>query len=436
MTDIRPNTNIDAERACLGGMLISRDVVDDVMREVTPRDFYLPKHETVYRAITTLHVEGKPTDVIAVQHILEQKGEIERAGGPAFLHELAGEVVTAANAPYQASLVREAAIRRRLTEAGLRITGMGQASEGELDDLLNGARAELDRVDAVRKRGLRTIGESLPDLADTLDAAPQFVPTPWESLDRIIGGFAPGNLVVVAARPGDGKSIFLLQVALKLAHQGMVAFSSLEMTEPELQLRMVAQYGEIHMTTLRNHALSQQDWHRFMDAKKLVAGAPVFVDDTPRATIGMLRSHLAAVKRRGPLSGFCVDYLQLVKATGADRRLEVEAASAGLVQMAKDFQIPVVAAAQLRRPQMAKGAQRPLPTLSDLREAGGIEQDAAVVILLHRDPKTPNVVKLIVAKNRHGETKSVDLVWQGHYSRLVDKKWTPTSALEGMEDVG
>lgn len=435
MTELRPNTNEPAERACLGGMLLSRDVVDEVIREVAPHDFYQPKHELIFRAIVALAHGGKPTDVIAVTRQLQEDGEIDRAGGVAYLHELAGDVLTASNAAYHASLVRECAVLRRLTDAGLRITGMGQSTEGNLDELINRARAELDKVDSIRRRGLRSIGDGLPALADSLEASPSYLPTPYESLDRIIGGFAPGSLYIVAARPGEGKSIALLQMALKLAHHGMVAFSSLEMTEAELQLRMVAQYGEVHMSALRNHQLSVQDWHRFADARKLVAGAPVFVDETPAVTIGEIRSHIAAVKRRGPLAGVCVDYLQLVRGTGADRRLQVEAVSAALKQMAKDFHVPVIAAAQLRRPERVRGnAPRPLPTLADLRESGSIEQDADVVILHHRDVKQPHVLKVIVAKNRHGETKSVDLAWEGHYSRLRDKVWSPTSVLDEMED--
>lgn len=434
MTDeIRANTNVPAEKACLGGMLLSREVVDDVMREVAAGDFWQPRHEAIFRAIGALVLRGLPTDVLAVQKELEETSQIDRAGGPAYLHELVAHVVTPANAGYHAALVKDSAVRRRLTQAGEEIVAMGLGVEEDLDALEDRARAALDRVSSIRKRGLRTIGETLLDVAERLEGKPNLLPTPWEALDRIIGGFAPGSLIVVAARPGEGKTIALLQIALKLAHSGMVAFSSLEMTEEELQLRMVAQYGDIRITTLRDRSLTEQDWHRFNDARLLVGGAPVFIDDTARATIGELRAHLSAVKRRGNVAGFCVDYLQLVKATGADRRLEVEAVSSALKQMAKEHRVPVIAAAQLKRPQMSRGGQRPLPTLGDLREAGGIEQDADVVILLHRDPKKPRELKVIVAKNRHGETAAVDLVWEAEYSRLRDRKWSPTSVLDGMD---
>jgi len=418
-----------AEQSALGSMLLSRDAVDDVMAVLSPDHFYLPKHEAIARAIGALVARSHPVDPITVSDELAKSGTLAAAGGAAYLHELAGIPTTTSNAGYHAELVKDAARRRTLIEVGTRLVNRGYGSEGTVDELEDAARRELETATARAGRSVRRIGEVFDTIVDSLDKKPEFYPTPWESIDKLIGGFAPGSLNVVAARPGQGKTIALLQAAAKLARHGMVAFCSLEMTEQELGVRLISHFGEVHMQSLRNHKLTEADWRRVADARRAARDAPIFVNDAGGQTLSSIRQHARAVARRGKLTGIAVDYLQLVHGEGRDRRELVDATSRGLKQIAKDFNVPVIAAAQLNRPQQGRGGPAE-PTLASLREAGGIEQDADVVMLLHRDAEKHKYdVKVIVAKNRHGELGKVTLQWQAHFARFLDKQWSPLDVL-------
>jgi replicative DNA helicase len=428
-----PLHDVPAEQSTLGAMMLSRDgtEVDEVMATLEPADFWLPKHETIALAIGRLRTADKPTDVIAVTDELSRTGDLSRAGEAHYLHELTSATPTVASAGFYAGVVKDRAVRRRLVEASVRLAAMGNSSEGDLSDLVARAIAEVESIYVPSVRSIRPIGEGLPDLAVSLEEKPQYIPTAWSSLDVEVGGFAKGELIIIAARPGDGKSILLQQAAMKAARVGHVAYISLEMSEVELQKRMVANYGEINMTALRNHTLSQQDWNRFGDAIKQVTGAPVYVRDEPAATISSIRAHAHAVARRGPLAMVVVDYLQLVDGPGSDRRTIVDGVSRDLKRLAKSLNVPVLAAAQLNRGERSRAGSRPEPTLRDLREAGGIEQDADCVLLLHRTEKLQSEVAVIIAKNRHGGLGKVRLSWQPHYARVLDRGW---SAFEDLLD--
>lgn len=425
-----PQWDLIAEQSVLGGMMLSTAAVDDVMDSLTPGDFYQPKHELIAKAIGGLQSRNEPIDAITVAEELRRTEKLDRAGGAAYMHELTAIVPTAANAGYYARTIRALASKRRLVEAGIRIAAMGNASEGEVEDLVDSARTELERVVTGRKLGIRTIGETFDALTDALQSKPQYSPSPWESLDRLIGGFAPGGLYVCAARPGAGKSIFALQAAARLAHEGVVAFSSLEMTEQELQKRLLAQYGPVHMSQLRNHNLNNEDWKRVAEARAALQAAPIFVDEEAAATLAHIRAHARAVARRGKLAGIFVDYLQLVPGEGQSRQEVVGSVARGLKQLAKDLNVPVIAAAQLRRAGERRG-KNTLPGLDDLRESGDIEAAADVVLLLDRDKeKSPNDLTVVVAKNRHGEQGQFKLQWQAQFARLRDKSWSPTALID------
>lgn len=428
-----PQYNMLAEQSVLGGMMLSTSAVEDVIDVMLPSDFYQPKHEIIALAIGNLHGRNEPTDVIAVTSELARTEKLTRAGGAAYLHELTSLVPTASNAGYYADIVKELAVKRRLVATGLRITAMGNASEGDVEQLVDRARTEIESVLTGKRRSLRMIGDSFTVLVDQLAEKPTYAPSPWESLDKLIGGLAPGALYVLAARPGAGKSIAALNIAAHMAHQGMVSFSSLEMTEMELQKRLLAQFGPVHMTQLRNHTLSDDDWKRVAEAKARVQGAPIFVDETAGVTVAHIRSHAKSVGRRGKLAAVVVDYLQLVKGDGQSRQEIVGTVARHLKDLAKDLDVPVIAAAQAKRAGERRGA-RTLPGLDDLRESGDIENAADVVILMDRDKeKAPGDLKMIIAKNRHGELGQFTLQWQAQFARLRDKKWTP-SGLFDVED--
>lgn len=423
-----------AEQSVVGAMLLSRTAIDDVFDEMTTADFYQPKHQIIADAVVRLVGEGAPSDIIAVTDELMSKGELSKAGGADYLHTLTGLVVTTANAGYHAHIVHEHAVRRRVIESCTRAIESAYNRDRPVGDVVESARTEMDSVETGRRKPVRMVWETLDQLFEKLQQKPSYSPTPWKSIDKIIGGWAPGSFYVVAARPGSGKTMAVLQAAMRLAKVGTVAFMSIEMGEEELQQRLLAQYGDLHQTVIRDRALSSSDWEKAAAARARIMNAPLAIDSSGKVTIADIRSHARAVSRAGKLAAIIIDYLQLVDGEGQDRRVVVDNVSRGLKQLAKDFQVPVIAAAQLKRPAPQKGKQRVLPTLADLREAGGIEANADVVMLLDRGvEEEARDLTVVVAKNRHGDQKQVTLRWEGEYARVVDRRWTPTALIDEDE---
>jgi replicative DNA helicase len=426
--------DMNAEQSVVGSMLLSKTAIDDVLDEMTAADFYQPKHQLIAESILRLTGHGAPTDVITVSDELDARGEITKAGGADYLHHLTSLVVTTSNAGYHAQIVHEHAVRRRVIETCTRAIQSAHNRDRAVGDVVESARADMDAVETGRRKQVRMVWETLDKLAEKLQEKPTYSPTPWKSIDRIIGGWSPGSFYVVAARPGSGKTMAVLQAAMRLAKVGSVAFMSMEMGEEELQQRLLADYGDLHQTVIRDHALSSSDWEKVARARERIMGAPLAIDPSGNVTIADIRSHARAVSRTGKLSAIIIDYLQLVEGEGQDRRVVVDNVSRGLKQLARDFQVPVIAAAQLKRPAPQKGKQRVLPTLADLREAGGIEANADVVLLLDRGIEAEaRDLTVVVAKNRHGDQKQVTLRWEGEYARVVDRRWTPTALIDEDE---
>lgn len=423
----QPQQDVGAEQAVLGSMMMTKTALWESLEGLLPSDFYLPKHEVIARTCATLAHANEPVDVITVGDALLKSGDMEKAGGIAYLHTLSDNVLTPANAGYYVDIVKRKAVRRRLMEAGIRITGMGTAAEGDVFGLVDAARAELEVVTSSARVEVHPVGDTVDALIDQLDKAPEYTPTPWPTLDKLIGGLAPGSLVVVGARPGEGKTIVGLQCAARLAQEGLVAFISLEMSEGELQMRLIAQYGEVHMQSLRNRQLNDEQWKRVGIARDRFQKAPIYIFDSG-TTLTQIRSFVRSVARKGRLSGVVVDYLQLIEGSGKEnRQQEVAEFSRGLKQLARNLGVPVMALSQLNR--TPEGRTSRSPKLSDLRESGAIEQDADVVLLLSYDrAKKPNEIEVTVAKNRHGEMGQVQLEWQGQFARLRDKTWSPFGA--------
>lgn len=423
--------DLDAERQAVGSMLLSASAVWEVIDVLQPADFYQPKHELIVRAAAALAMRSEPTDVIAVGDELERTGNLQRAGGPAYLHELTGAVLTAANAGYYAEIVKHKAIRRRLVAAGTRIVQMGQDPVGDTAQLVDLAQSELELVGQAARVEVRPVGDTLDALIDSLGVDPVYLPTPYAALDDLIGGFEPGGLYIVGARPGSGKTIMGLQCAARLAREGVVAFVSLEMPESQLQMRLLAQYGDVNMRALRTHDLTDEDWANIGAARKKFQAAPIFVDDHSN-TLEQIRSYVRSVARKGRLTGVVIDYLQLMEGTGGkdtNRQEQVAQFSRALKKMAKSLNVPVIALSQLSRAPEQRAKRDPI--LSDLRESGAIEQDADVVMLLNYDPDT-NEFWVHIAKNRHGQQGKFRLIWEGQYARLKNYEWSPWDTAGGI----
>lgn len=427
MTDENPSHDAVAEQSALGAMLINRDIITDITDVLDGGDFYQPNHETIYRTILDIHAAGSPVDPITVNDALTKAGEIDRVGGPAYLHRLATIVPSPSAGAYYAEIIAHAATRRRLRAAGRKIQDLADGG-GDVDELVEASRREVDLTSRATRSVVQSFGETIDVMLGSLDEEINHHPTPWAALNQIIGGLRPGALYVVGARPSVGKSVIALNLAKGLTGYGSVAFSSLEMSNNDLQIRAVSGDLNIDVARLIERDLTPGDWAKIRDRRAAWDQVPLFVDDRSGVTITDIKRFARSVNRRKPLAGIVVDYLQLMSQPHGDKRPRHEFVadmSRQLKIMAMDMQIPVIALSQLNRASEAR--QDKMPMLSDLRESGAVEQDADVVILLHREimGDKRDELSLLVAKNRHGATGLAELAFWGHYSKALDPGITP-----------
>lgn len=419
-----------AEQSVLGAMLISRDAISDVADVLDGGDFYRPAHETIYRTILEVHGNGSPVDAVTVNDALTNMGEITRVGGVTYAHELAGMVHSASSGAYYAEIVAHAATRRRLTSAGRKIQDLA-GSGGDVDELVEAARREVDQTSRATGSAVLSFGETIDTMLGTLDEEINHHPTPWQAVNDIIGGLRPGALYVVGARPSVGKSVVALNLAQGLARRGSVAFSSLEMSNNDVQIRAVSSDLNLDVSKLIERNLNASDWAKIRDRRASWSDVPLYVDDRSGVTITDIKRFARSVNRRKPLAGLIVDYLQLMAQPHGDKRPRHEFVadmSRQLKILAMDMQIPVIALSQLNRASESRNDK--MPMLSDLRESGAVEQDADVVLLLHREimGDLKNDFKVLVAKNRHGATGLAELQFWGQYSKALDYGITPQNA--------
>lgn len=426
-----------AEQSALGGMLLSSEAVAEVQEAVKGADFYAPKHEIIYEAVLTLFSKGEPTDVITVTDELTKAGNLVKAGGADYLHTLTSIVPTAANASFYAKIVAEKATLRRLVEVGTRIAQMGYANEGEIEDLVNQAQADVYSV----TRGAVT--EDYVGLSDSIEAAIQEiesaqkrggemvgVPTGFAELDDLTHGMHPGQLIILAARPAVGKSTFALDLARHAAIKANkpTIFFSLEMGRAEIAMRMLSAESQIPLQNMRKGTIGDSDWTRLAAVRGQINDAPLFIDDSPNMTLVEIRAKCRRLAQRVGLKMIVIDYIQLMTSGKKveSRQQEVSEFSRALKLLAKELQVPVIALSQLNR--RAEDTKDKKPEISHLRESGSLEQDADVVILLHRedlgqkDHPRAGEADIILAKQRSGPTGTVVLAFQGQYSRFMNMK--------------
>ncbi|MEP6843640.1 MAG: replicative DNA helicase [Pseudolysinimonas sp.] len=430
-----PPHDLLAEQSAIGGMLLSKDAVADVVETVRGIDFYIPKHEVVFEAVLNLYSHGEPTDVIAVTDELTKTGQLQRAGGAEYLHTLTGLVPTAANAGYYASIVAEKAVLRRLVEAGTRIVQMGYASEGEVVDLVNNAQAEIYGVTGgVDAEDYVPLVEAIDTAVDEIERARGRdgemigVPTGFADLDELTNGLHGGQLIIVAARPGLGKSTLALDFARSatIKHHMPTIFFSLEMGRSEIAMRLLAAESTIGMTTLRKGNMEQRDWDKLAHIRGQIADAPLYIDDSPNMTLVEIRAKCRRLSQKVGLKMVVIDYLQLMTSGKKveSRQQEVSEFSRALKLLAKELNVPVIALSQLNRGPEQRSDKK--PALSDLRESGSLEQDADIVVLLHRedayerDAPPTGEADLIVAKHRNGRQDTIKVAFSGMYSRFSD----------------
>ena len=377
----------------------------------------------------------EPADAVTVAAELSKNGDIARIGGATYLHTLVSMVPTAANGGYYGRIVREQAILRRLVEAGTRIVQMGYTGTGDVDDMVDRAQAEVydvtDRRTSEDYLPLRDImGEALNEIEAISNRGGEMigVPTGFIELDKLTNGLHPGQLVIVAARPALGKSTLGLDIcrAASIKHGLASVIFSLEMSRNEIVMRLLSAEAQVPLHHMRAGTMSDADWTKLASKMGTVSEAPLFIDDSPNMTLMEIRAKCRRLKQRHDLRLVVVDYLQLMTSGKRveSRQQEVSEFSRSLKLLAKELEVPVIAISQLNRGAEQRTDKRPL--LADLRESGSLEQDADVVVLLHREDayerESPRAgeADFIVAKHRNGPTATVTVAFQGHYSRFVD----------------
>ncbi|MER6121166.1 replicative DNA helicase [Streptomyces sp. NPDC001795] len=435
-----PPQDLDAEQSVLGGMLLSKDAIADVVEVLKGHDFYRPAHETIYQAILDLYAKGEPADPITVAAELTKRGEITKVGGAPYLHTLVQTVPTAANAEYYAQIVHERAVLRRLVEAGTRITQMGYAADGDIDEIVNSAQAEIFAVTEQRTaEDYLPLSEIMEGALDEIEAIGSRsgemtgVPTGFTDLDQLTNGLHPGQMIIIAARPAMGKSTLALDFAraASIKHNLPSVIFSLEMGRNEIAMRLLSAEARVALHHMRSGTMTDEDWTRLARRMPDVSAAPLYIDDSPNLSMMEIRAKCRRLKQRNDLKLVVIDYLQLMQSgskRSESRQQEVSEMSRNLKLLAKELELPVIALSQLNRGPEQRTDKKPM--VSDLRESGSIEQDADMVILLHREDayekESPRAgeADIIVGKHRNGPTATITVAFQGHYSRFVDMAQT------------
>uniref|UniRef100_UPI0038CDBAB6 replicative DNA helicase n=1 Tax=Nocardiopsis suaedae TaxID=3018444 RepID=UPI0038CDBAB6 len=377
--DRTPPHDILAEQSVLGGMLLSKDAITEVVEIVRSSDFYRPAHQTVYDAVVDLFSRGEPVDAISVNAELTKRGEIARVGGAPYLHTLTEAIPTAANAGYYARIVADRAVLRRLVEVGTHIAQMGYTGDGEVDDIVDQAQAEVFRV-AEKRTGedYLPLSDIMPGALDEIEAISAHdgsmtgVPTGFTDFDQLTNGLHAGQMVIIAARPAVGKSTLALDFARAASIKNQLAsvFFSLEMGRNEIVMRLLSAEARVPLHTMRSGLMTDDDWQRLARRMGEVAGAPLFIDDSPNMSMMEIRAKCRRLKQQHDLKLVIVDYLQLMSSSGRveSRQQEVSEFSRSLKLLAKELEVPVIALSQLNRGPEQRTDKK--PQVSDLRESG------------------------------------------------------------------
>ena len=384
-----PPQDIPAEQSVLGGMMLSKDAIADVVEQIKGNDFYKPAHELVYDAILDLYGRGEPADAVTVAAELTKRGELSRVGGAPYLHTLISMVPTAANAGYYARIVRERAVLRRLVEAGTRIVQLGYAAEGgDVDEIVNSAQAEVYAVTEQRTSEdylplSAIIGGTMEEIEALGNRGEGMVgvPTGFLELDRLTNGLHAGQMVVLAARPAIGKSTLGIDIvrSASIKHGLTSVIFSLEMSRNEITMRMLSAEARVPLQNLRKGQMRDDDWQKLAGTYGRLSQAPLFIDDSPNMSLMEIRAKCRRLKQRHDLKLVVIDYLQLMSSGKRveSRQQEVSEFSRALKLLAKELEVPVIAISQLNRGAEQRTDKR--PQMSDLRESGCLTADTRVL---------------------------------------------------------
>lgn len=433
-----PPQDVVAEKSLLGAVMLSNDVLPEILTILRPRDFYEERHATIFQAIVDLYDQHKPIDLLTLTSELKSTKKLKEIGGAPYLTELSNFVPAASHAKAYADIVEKASVRRRLIKAGTEIANKAYEDDADADVLIGAAERDLFEVsDKIIKSDYVAMDELLADAFDRIEelhknkGALRGLKTGFRDLDKKTAGFQKGDLVIIGARPAMGKTTFAQNLAYNIAsiNKKGVLFFSMEMAANEIVDRMISDVSGVDNWKMRTGNLSDEEFSRIGDALGEMDEIPIYIDDTSSMTIVELRNKARRAMHDHDIGIVIVDYLQLI--SGSDRYKgnrvqEVTEISRGLKILARELEIPVIALAQLSR--SVTGRDDPRPVLSDLRESGSIEQDADLVMFLHRPDyyrqnddnyEETHITELLVAKHRHGAVGKIELYFHPELLRFM-----------------
>ncbi len=427
--------NIEAEEAVLGALLIDPDAILRVSTFLEPGDFFLQRHQWIYEAIRQLHERREPTDLVTLTDELERQGRLADIGGPTVLSDLIAATPTSIHVEYYGKIIERTAVLRRLIDGAGKIAQLAYEDMEDVEEIIDRAEAIVFGVSEQRvNKDLKPIRKAIDTYFDRIEYLSQHqgeivgIPTNLKDLDKLLGGMQRSDLLILAGRPGMGKTSLALSIALQAARKWdkRIAIFSLEMSDEQLVQRLLSAETGIDSQRLRLGHIRDDEWPLLMQATQLLANTSVFIDDTPAISVMELRTKARRIEAEYGLDLIIVDYLQLMRGNtrSENRQQEISFISRSLKELARELKVPVLALSQLSRAVESRHDKRPM--LSDLRESGSIEQDADVVMFVYRDeiynPDTefPNIAEIIVAKHRSGPVGQFQVYFKKELTQFMD----------------
>jgi replicative DNA helicase len=431
-----PPHSVESEQSILGSILLDKHAMITVSEIIKPEDFYKEAHKIIYDAMMSLSNKGEPIDLITLTEALKKDDSLDIVGGISYLTSLSTIVPTTSNVKYYADIVKEKSVFRKLIKASNDILNLGYNNATKIEDILEQAEKKIFDISQEKTSDdFKGINEVLMSAYDSLEdlynnkGGVTGITTGFTDLDKKINGLQRTDLILIAARPAMGKTAFSLNLVQNSALQAGIsaAVFSLEMSKEQLVQRMLSAQSTVELKKLKTGNIDENDWPRIIDSMAVLSNSKVYIDDTPGITITEMRSKCRKLKIEKGLDLILIDYLQLMEGDGRNesRQQEISKISRSLKMLAKELNCPVVALSQLSRAPEQRSDHRPM--LSDLRESGAIEQDADIVMFLYRDEyynpdsDRKNIGEVIIAKNRHGETGTAELVWLGEIQKFANK---------------
>lgn len=432
-----PPHSLESEQCIIGSILMDEEVLFTVSEYINRDDFYMDSHKVIFDSMIELNKENKPIDIVTVSEKLRNKGYLDQIGGINYLTSTTSITPTSSNAQTYSEIVKQKSVLRQLINASNEIINSSFQGEEDIDQILNIAEKKIFDISQDRnKSDFKIVGEVLDDVYRTLEEVYSNgseitgLDTGFKDLNKKLGGLHKSDLILIAARPGMGKTAFALNLVANAAikSKASVAVFSLEMSKEQLVQRLISSLSAVDISNIAKGKIADSEWKKIADAMKILAKSKIYIDDTPGIKMSEIRSKCRKLKIDSGLDMVMIDYLQLMEADGRSesRQQEVAKISRAMKILAKEMDCPVVALSQLSR--NTETGKDHVPKLSDLRDSGAIEQDADIVMFIYRDEyytkfetKKKNLADIKIAKNRHGELCDVELVWLGNIQKFADR---------------